>query len=256
MAELKDREKIRQELVPTLSSLLDDTLTAAGDAGCSLKSAALFGSAIGKHYVPGKSDVNIVLIFDSVGIELLKSLRDVFKKYVKKLKGRPVVVDLEFITDSVDVFPMEFYEWRDRSRVIYGENLLANVEISPENLRLQIEENLRGKRMKMAQAFFDMDPKKKQLQPFLEETLPNFITVLRNVLRLMGEPANRDAFGLIDAVEEKAGVSLSRMKRLQRMKVDEVKLGAQELEITFGGYMDELKELIVFVDKFDGTGKN
>lgn len=252
MAELKDREKIRQELVPTLSSLLDDTLGAATETGCVLKSVVLFGSAIGKHYVPGKSDVNIFMVFDHTDLELLKQLRNVFNKYAKKLKGRPIVVDTEFVIHSVDVFPMEFYEWRDRSRVIYGENPLKNIEISRDNLRLQIEENLRGKRMKMVQAFFDMDPRKKHLQPFLEDTLPNFITVLRNILRLLGEPENRDTFSLIDAVEEKSGVSLSKMKRLQRMKVDEVKVGTKELEITFNGYLEELDGLTRFVDGYSG----
>lgn len=250
MAELLDRDKIRPEIAPTLASLVDDTLAAAGRAGARLLSATLFGSAIGKRYVHGKSDVNIFMVFEKVEISLLKELRDVFNKYQKKLRSRPVVVDMEFIKNSADVFPMEFFEWRDRSRVIYGENLLAGMEISKKNLRLQIEENLRGKRMRMTQAFFEMDPRKKHLQSYLEDTLPNYITTLRNILRLMDEAENRDAFGLIDAVEEKSGVTLSIMKRLQRMKTDGVKIGAKEAELTFAGYLEELGALAGFIDSY------
>jgi len=254
MARLLEEKMIRSELVPVLSALLDDTLKAAAAAGRELDSAVLFGSAISKSYVPKKSDVNVFMVFDVADLPLLKELTPVMNRHYKKLRAYPVVIDRDFIANSTDVFPMEFLEWKERSRVIYGADPLEGVEISQDNLRLQIEENLRGKRMKLFQAFFEINSRKGKLQPFVEETLPNFTTVLRNLLRLLGEAPNRETLSVIDAVQEKTGVSLTSLRRFYCMKTDGVKVDQKEAEILFKGFLDELAELTRVVDSYD-TGQ-
>ena len=251
MAKLENEEKIRKELAPVLSSLIDDTLKAGGVAGLELESAVLFGSAVGKSYVPKKSDVNIFMVFDRTDVALLKELTPIFRRYYKKLKAYPVVIDRDFIENSRDVFPMEFLEWKERSVVFFGKDPLEGVDISLDNLRLQIEENLRGKRMKLIQSFFDLDPKRGKLQEFIEDTLPNFLTVLRNILRLMCETPHRETQAVLDTVEEKTGVSLTNMRRFYCMKTDGVKIDRQESEILFKGMLDELAELTKVIDRFD-----
>ncbi len=250
MAELANREKIRDELVPVLKALIEDVLSGVGGSGCRLEAAVLFGSATGGNFIPGKSDINIFMVFDKVGIELLVSLRGIFNRHFKKLKSRPVVVDREFVEHSTDVFPMEFLEWRDHSVVIFGDDPLRDIDISLDNLRHQVEENLRGKRLRLIQSYFEMDTRRNRLQPFLEETLPNFLTVFRNILRLIGKTPVSDAVALIEAVQNEAGVELTTIRRLQQMKVDKVKMNKAELDILFRGYIEELKKLTEFVDAF------
>lgn len=250
MAELANKEKIRSELQPLLRALLDDVQKGIANTGCRLEAAVLFGSAAAGNFIPGKSDVNTFMVFDCLGIELLTALRDIFNRHFKKLKARPVVLDREFIQHSTDVFPMEFLEWRERSVVFFGEDPLRDIDISLKNLRWEVEENLRGKRLRLIQSYFEMDSRRKRLQPFLEDTLPNFLTVFRNILRLMGKPPVIDAIPLIDSVQNETGVDLSTIKRLQQIKADKVKMNKIELDILFKGYVEELQKLTEFVDAF------
>jgi predicted nucleotidyltransferase len=254
MAELINNEQIKKPIAPVLSALLDDTLAAASSAGVSLKSAVLYGSAATRDYNPNRSDINVFLVFDKVSLELLKSLRGVFTKHFKQMKSNPVVLDAEYIAGSTDVFPMEFLEWKENSMVFYGEDPLEHIEISSENLRLSIEANLRGKRLRLIQSFFEFDPKKKQFQPFLLSTLPNFLVVSRNILRLLGVAVSSDRASMLDVLERKSGVELKAFKRLAVIKADNVKLGQDALETMFKQFLGEIDALIVFIDTFD-TGK-
>ena len=254
MASLINTDQIKTSLTPLVQGLVDDALTATQSSGATLLSVVLYGSAVTPDFIPGQSDVNIYLVVDTVSLPLLKSLHSVFKKHFKNLKSNPVVVDQEYIKDSTDVFPMEFLEWKEQSVVVYGADPLQGLDISPENLRLEIEENLRGKRLRLIQSFFEMDPRKKQLQPFLQSTLPNFIVVARNILRLLDAAVTSDKVAMITALERKAGLELKAFKRLLQIKKDKMKLGADEAEIIFKQFLGEIDTLIAFVDKFNAGG--
>ena len=252
MAELLNKDRIKNVLHPILQPLLDDTLAAA--SGATLQSAVLYGSAVNADYAHGRSDINVYFVFDRVDLPLLKSLRDVFKKHYKKMRSNPVTLDEEYIKDSTDVFPMEFLEWKEQSVVIYGTDPLHAMDISPENLRLQIEQNLRGKRLRLIQSFFEMDPRKNQLLPFLLSTLPNFVVVARNILRLLDAAVTSDKLGMISALERKACLELKAFKRLLLIKKDKMRLGAEEAEIMFKQFLGEIDSLIAFIDKYIAGG--
>lgn len=254
MAELLNKERIKSVLHPILQPLLDDTLAAA--SGAALQSAVLYGSAVAADYAHGRSDINVYFVFDKVDLPLLKSLRDVFKKHYKKMRSNPVTLDEEYIKDSTDVFPMEFLEWKENGLVFYGRDPLAALEISSANLRLSIEQNLRGKRLRMVQSFFEMDPRRGRMMPFLFSVLPNFVVVARNMLRLMDVAVTSDKSAMLGALERKTGVELTAFKRLIQVKADDLRVGTAEAEIMFKQFLEEIDALIMFIDRFDAGGKS
>jgi len=254
MATMKNADKVRKEVAPLLEALLEDTLKAAAGAGRSLTAAVLFGSATGRHYTQGKSDINTFMVFDQADMPLLKALLPVFNRHFKKLRARPIVVDAEFIADSTDVFPMEFLEWKEGSVAFHGDNPLDAVEISRQNLRLEIEENLRGKGLRLIQSYFEVGGNPARFRSFLESTLPNFMTAFRNILRLAGETPERDPDALMRAVESKSGVKLDSFRGLLQSKKHSGKLSGAELDSLFRGYVEELEALTRYIDAFD-TGK-
>lgn len=254
MADLVNKNNLKPEIAPTLEALLEDVVSAVAPSGASVVSAVLYGSAATKDYVPGKSDINVYIVFDRIDLPLLQALRPVYAKYFKKLKSNPVTLDDEYITDSQDVFPMEFLEWKEKSVVFFGEDPLSGLNISGENLRLQIEQNLRGKKLRLIQSYFEMDPKRRQLQPFLLGTLPNFIVVARNVLRLLDAAVASDIYTMLGALERLSAIEMPTFKRLVRIKYENLKVGDAEIEIMFKDFIAEIDRLIIFIDKFNTGG--
>jgi hypothetical protein len=256
MIALVKTEGIRKELAAMLEPLTEQTIEAARSAGKTLDAAVLFGSAAGPSFIPGKSDVNIFMVFDAVDVPLLNALRPVFDRWMKKLRARPVVTDRAFISGSADVFPLEFLEWKERSVAFFGENPVGTITVSLENLRLQIEENLRGKRLRLIQASLEIGSKPAKFQPYLESGLSTFAAVFRNILRLADSPAAGagDPDAVIAGVESLAGFKLSAYRELSAMKKSKTKAPAGKIESLFQAYLTELDSLTNFVDKMEVNG--
>ncbi|MEW5946255.1 MAG: hypothetical protein AB1742_08660 [bacterium] len=253
MVYLLNEGRIRQGLVPVLRGLITDTLGAAGRTGCTLKTAALYGSVVGKDFVPGRSDVNVLLVFESVKFDLLRELRGAFRRHAGKLRANPVVIDEEYIRGSADVFPMEFLEWKQRSLVIYGEDALEGIEVAEENLRLEIEENLRGKKLRLTQSYFEAPRGRGKLQGLAEGALANFAAAFRGILRLKGMEAKGEFLDTLDALSGMCGSRLSNVRRLYQLKTEGLKLSAEEEEKLFRGYLGDIDEVIGYVDRLEAA---
>ncbi|MEW6201940.1 MAG: hypothetical protein AB1546_08190 [bacterium] len=245
---LLNEGSIRPPLIAPLRSLVQEVVALAEKNNNSLKCAALFGSVVGKDFIPKKSNINILLIFDHIEIHILKDLREPFKNNLPKFKTFPVVIDEEYIHRSGDVFPMEFLEWKEKHIHIYGDNLLRDIEVSFENLRLEVEENLRGKKLRLIQAYFEIATGKAHLQSFLETTLPNFLVVFRNLLRLNNKPVPDDVPAMLDSLSEICGVHFPNVKRLFCLKTEALKVKPNEAEILFKGYLQEITDVTRYVD--------
>lgn len=247
MAELKNKSHIKRELAGALSPLVDDALAAAAGSGANLLCAALYGSAAARDFSPGRSDVNVFLVFDKADVALLRSLRAAFKKHIKKLKTNPIVVDLKTLEGSAAVFPMEFLEWKERSLVFYGENPLDEIEIPAGGMGLLIEESLRGRRLRLAQAFMETDMNAARTQAFLMAALPGLVVVCRNIMRMQGAAALSDIFSMLGALERKCGCELATIKRLLRLKGDSIRVGGKELDLMFKELLAEIDGLADYV---------
>ncbi len=245
-------DRIRPELAGPVRDLVSRVVQTANSTGRHLCSCVMYGSAVGRGYRAGKSDVNLLFVFDSTDMELLNNLRGIFRKSLKVMKSLPVVVDVDFMKNSTDVFPMEFLEWKERSLLVFGEDFLGGLNISQDNLRYQIEENLRGKGMRVAQGVLGMAPVKGSSQRFLESTLPNFLTVIRNILRLTGNTPDPDLepAALITLAAQKTGVSLDSLKKIAAIRAAGSKVPQPEIDGLYDNYLRELKVLTAFVDSY------
>lgn len=254
MAALLNESRLKPFLVPILGELIDD-VAAAASGRAALECAALFGSGVTADFVPKKSNVNVLLVFDSAGFDLLAALKPVFKKHNPKLKANPVVIDREYIANSTDVFPMEFLEWKERHVVIFGEDLISGIDVSTANLRREIEENLRGKKLRLMQSFFEIPVEKGKIQDFLEFTLPNFTVVFRNIIRLTGATPSQDTAEVFREAAKITGAHLSTFIRLRQIKTQSLRIKPPETELLFKGVLAEVDSVIRWIDKYDPTGQ-
>ena len=110
-----------------------------------LISLMLYGSAASGSLVKGKSDINILVVLTPEGMERLEDGFPLVEKWRKRDVTVPLVMTKKFIASSLDSYPIEFLNMKNRSALIYGENVLEPLDIRPEDLRLQIERELHSK---------------------------------------------------------------------------------------------------------------
>ena len=136
-----------------------------------LISVSLYGSATGHNYFPKGSDINSVFIFKTLNfITFQKSLKVVQRGLAQKIAA-PLFLSQEYIQSSLDVFPIEFWDMKENHVVLFGEDILAQLQIKGEYLRLFCEQQIRGKLLRIRQAYLNVGLDRRKIRGLLKESL-------------------------------------------------------------------------------------
>ena len=118
-----DMFKMKKEL----NKIIDDFKSLYGD---DLISIILYGSASGKEFRPGKSDINFMIVLSEEGIEHLDKAFKTVAKWKKKRVAIPLFLTQVYLETSMDVFPIEYLNFQRNHTLIYGEDILKDLNLS------------------------------------------------------------------------------------------------------------------------------
>src|SRR6266536_4706678 len=170
------------------------TIDTLGDAatralGPRLVALLLYGSAARGTHVPKRSDVNTLLICDTVDEALFDALAPVVRAWIKAGHPAPLILTEREWRDSADAFPIEYEDMRDAHRLLAGRDPWPGIRVDREQLRRQLEHELMGKLVRLRQAYGALWGEPKRLGGVIVGSAAGFFTMLRAVLRLAGKPA-------------------------------------------------------------------
>lgn len=217
--------------------------------GAAVRSVAIYGSATGPDYLPKKSNVNVVVVVDTLTHEMLAGLVHTVEIGKKQRIVPPLLVTPDYIKTSLDVFPMEFLEIKDTEVVVYGEDAFQGLEISRANLRLECESQLKGAMLRTRQAYLELGGRKRGAEQVLHASLTALVPVFRTMLRLKGAEPPRGKAETIRALGEAFGVETSIFMAVLRDKSGDEKIsGADSLQV-LGKYVDYIEVLAEKLDQ-------
>ena len=110
--------------------------------GKNLISIILYGSVLEGGFNVKRSNINIMLIFQTINVQTLKTGLKLIHKGRKKNIIAPLMFTENHIETSCDTFPMEFIEIKENHQVVYGKDPFVSLNINKENLRLQCEQQI------------------------------------------------------------------------------------------------------------------
>lgn len=93
----------------------------------------------------------------------------------------------EYIQSALDSFPIEFMTMKQNYRVVYGEDILAAIEIQPRHLRLQCEREMRGKLLSLREGYLNTNGKSSMIKRLIKATIPAFSSIFSALLFLKDE---------------------------------------------------------------------
>jgi hypothetical protein len=241
-----------------LTKAVEDLRQMHGDA---LLAVVLYGEASGPGYRPRKSPLALVVLLEQVSPEALRATRTRVGAWRRRRIPTPMLMDPLYIESSLDVFPLEFLEIGDQHRVLHGQSdPFADLAIDVAHLRLEVEEQIRGKMLHLWEAYLEAGRSKRTLKRLLTETPPGFEVILRGMLKLREEALPPDAGAgpagarpdhpeaLLASVEEEFGIELPTLRRLEAVRQDRDRLQRGELEDVFEAYLTEVRRLGRIVD--------
>lgn len=246
MDELINLEKIAESVRKAVKLYAQELLGLLGDNVCSI---VIYGSAIGKDFIPKISNINLLVVCKQVELIDLKKCFELISRGRKKGIIAPLFLTRTHMETSSDVFPIEFLDMRDFHQVIYGEKVFDDLDIGIENLRLECEGQLKGGLIRLRQAYIEVGADPEAITAVLVDSLTSLIPVFRGMLRLLKKNVPLAKSKVISAVSEEFGANSGTLNRVLDIKGGRTKIDKDEIENFFGEYISEIEKLAIAVDQ-------
>jgi len=217
--------------------------------GHEVESIILYGSAARGEYVAGKSDINFLVMLTPVGITKLREAVEITEKWRPAGVQVPRVLTRDYIHASLDSFPIEFLDMKLYHRVVFGSNPLADLEISPQNLRLQLERELKGDLLHLREGLLGAGYDRKALRDLLLRTIPTFAALFEAVLFLKNESIPKSSKEIFQKVAAIANLESGFITNLFDLQEKNERLYREELWKIMEDYIAQIEKLTHYVDR-------
>lgn len=232
-----------------LNDLLGRVLKAFPDQ---LLSVVLYGSAASDEGPDQLSDINILCVLTEVRPADLAAAEPVFRWWREKGNPAPLLLGHEEMLHSTDCFPIEFTDIRERHRILYGQDVVADLKVDYVFYRAQVEHELRAKLLRLRQKAGGMLSDEGLLTRLMADSVSTFCVLFRHAMLLAGEIELR--FGKADVVAAAAG--RFGVEKLPLMLLLDVREGHRLPKETkaadlFGQYLEQIQKVIDAVNKLE-----
>jgi predicted nucleotidyltransferase len=208
----------------------------AGD----LVSVSAFGSAVTGDYDSEESDINLLIVYSDLEIVELARVANLSRHWLRKHKFAPRFLSKRNVDDSAAYFQIDFLSMRDAHLVICGEDVLAGIQMRPEQLRWQIAYEVKAMRMRLKQQYWRTVDDPQRMRVVLTDRFTSLVHLMRALLLLRSLPAPVMRRETLDAAAEHFGIDrecAARLLDLRRGKTP----GREALGGLFAGLMEMIR---------------
>lgn len=214
-----------------------------------IHSIYITGSAITDDYDDKVSDVNSIFALKKMDLKFLELLAPLGKKYGKNRVAAPLIMTPEYVNSSLDVFPVEFLNFKLIHATIFGEDIFKDIEISRTDLRHQCERELKTKLIWLRQGYLSSLGNSKSLTERFAKSITGYIPLFRALIVLFGKepPVKQD--DVITALSHSMDINTDVFSKVLKEKHDRIKLSIDELNTIFEEYYTATEKLRKMVDE-------
>jgi hypothetical protein len=231
-----------------LSDLVEKMKTAFGGR---LVSVVLYGSAAMGDWDDRGSDLNVLCVLDRLSPAELSASEPTFRWWREKGNPPPLLLTQEEVSTSTDCFPMEFQDMREHRRVLYGWDLIADLQIDRSFYRAQVEHELRAKQIRLRQKAAEALPDAKRLTKLLTDSISTFCVLGRHALLLSGNQPRWAKPEILASLETVLRRPLRGANAILSIRISgEKNAGAADVS-TLENYLGDFDALVRFVDALD-----
>ena len=195
-----------------------------------------------------------MVLLTSFGSTELNALRPIVRGGLKNRIVAPLCLSVETYQRSADTFPLEFIEMKDKHLCLYGPcDRMNDLEIPIEYLRVKIEEQIKGKLIRLRQFLMEFQGSDKQLVEVLVDVQKQLFPVFRNLLRFVGldnPPVAKDE--ILREVENRAQFALLANRQVREHAAGRSAIKGNALAV-YNDYIEVLFKLAQIVDRWESN---
>ena len=219
--------------------------------GSNLVSVILYGSAAAGDFVPKRSDYNLLVALNTIGPDDLRKAHACVREWAKLGNPIPVYFTVSELKNGADVFPIEFDQMRQARRVLFGPDLLGEIEISEKFLRLQAEFELRSKLLQLRRQYIPASSSVEKLTALMANSLSSFAALFRAVLKVYGIEPPVTKREVVAMTAQTIGIDGTPFEKIFNIRKDNFAFELDEAAANalFGEYLIEIEKVIDAVDR-------
>jgi len=219
--------------------------------GKDLQSVVLYGSGASEAYVPGKSDLNFLVMVTEEGMKNLQRLHEFIGGWQKRRIATPLIMTKAFLENALDAYPIEFLTMQAHYVPVYGEEPLSSLAFDRTCLRLQLEREIKGKLLHLRQGYLDSEGQTKKLRDLIKISLVAFLSLFAAILYLERKPNPSARHALIRDACALAGIDSDVFIRCLAIKEETAKDDLKAVALLFDQYLYEIEKLDSFIDQLN-----
>lgn len=239
-------------MVNHFSGLIDDLKSTHGG---NLVSVTLYGSAAAGDFIPSHSDYNLLIALQEITPRELREAHACVREWHKLGHPVPVYFTESELSNAADVFPIEFHQMQEAHKVLYGKDVLADLQISDRFLRHQAEYELRSKLLHLRRQYIPASASVEGLKRLMAESLASFAAVFRAVLILHGKRPPVIKHEIVALTVHSLGIDGKPFEKIFNIREDNFGEHLDEVSANqlFADYMRQIEAVIDSVNKLNGT---
>ncbi len=218
-----------------------------------LVSVILYGSAAAGDFITRESDYNILIVLEKIAPSDLRNAHACMREWNRLGHPVPVYFTREEIKNAGDVFPIEFHFMEQARKVLFGEDVLADVVISDKYLRHQTEFELRSNLVKLRRRYIHASTNAESLANLMVGSLASFSSAFRAVLLMMGKVPPVKKHDIVRETIRELGLQKEAFEKLFEIRKNSVNADLNETSANelFTEYLYQIERVIHAVDKME-----
>ncbi len=216
--------------------------------GDNLVSIILYGSAASGEFSRRHSNVNILVVLNNSHLGDLTKISSCLNKHEFN-NINPLFFSRDFISKSLDVFPIEFLDIKENYFILFGEDLPAGLNIDIKNLRYQCEHELRIKFINTRKFYLHNLRDSARLCSGLVSFGNSVLHVMRNLLRIKNKITPYIKEDIVKEAAKEFGLNSDVFIKILDIKKRNLKLRHSAVLELFSDFAAELEKLIEIVDR-------
>lgn len=230
-----------------LKAFVDDVRQSHRD---NLVSVILYGSAAAGDFVPRQSDLNVLIALKQIRPLDLRNAHASVREWRRMGHPVPVYFTVSELQNAADVFPIEFHQMSSARKVLYGPDLLADLNITDTFLRLQTEYELRSKLILLRRQYIPASASVDGLVNLMADSLPSFAALFRAVLIVLGVDPPAKKQEIVALTAQKLGIDGVPFEKIFDIRKDNFteRLNETSANELFADYMEQIEKVIDAVD--------
>jgi predicted nucleotidyltransferase len=219
--------------------------------GKNLAGVILYGSAAAGDFIPQASDYNLLIALHKITPKDLRNSHAVMREWTRLGYHVPVYFTVDELQNAADVFPIEFHQMERARKVLYGADVLANLDITDEFLRHQTEYELRSKLIRLRRAYIPASDSVASLMNLMAESLASFASLFRAVLLIHGFEPPVTKHQIVALMAQKLNLDGKPFEKIFDIRENNLEQPLTEVSANqlFAEYMEQIETVIGAVDK-------